>query len=433
MADGDIVIRRYNKEFVFPPGTSQDAIESYLSRNKPAAVPVSPPPRIPAQGTTGDFARAVGRGASFNFLDELSSAGKASIPGENDWSSRYTANLGEQRARDRQYDADNPVASTTGQVLGGLGTAAALYAATRGRRGSPVGTMASTGRQALGRSMAPAVAPAAAPGMLRRGAGLAGAGMGYGAASGALSGFGAGEDDLENRLGSALEGAGYGAATGAVIPPAVAMISSAARKAGRALIVPVAQRTAERAGRDIGTAAIEDKVTPGMAAVNVGPNAKKTFNPAEPTPRLADVSPELGGLMENATWALGRPSGPGNNERLARAVVGFAFNPDLYNVARMGTATPMWRSLWGRVSGMDPAKARKLVGDLATEDPAMARKLVEDAFQIMQGDAARRATTDAVGGILTVPMAERGTPEESRADGGYVDEIGSLARSLARR
>lgn len=138
----------------------------------------------------------------------------------------YDEALVQERALNKQFQAENPVTSVAAQVAGAVPTAAI-----------PLGPLTNIARGAgLGTRM------------------LAGAGQG--AVLGGATGFGQGEGGPEARAVNSLEGAGLGAALGGAIPAAVAgtrAVVSGAMTPFRAAVAPervAGEKLAEALARD---------------------------------------------------------------------------------------------------------------------------------------------------------------------------------------
>lgn len=133
--------------------------------------------------------RAIARGTPIgSWLDEATALG-ASATGGN-----YDETLAYQRAKDRAYDAANPVASTALQIGGGI--ASAVGGAGLVANGAKAG--------------ATQVAPSLGGKIVR--------GLGAGAAAGGVYGAGLGEGSLANRAYEGAKGAALGGVVGAAAP-----------------------------------------------------------------------------------------------------------------------------------------------------------------------------------------------------------------------
>ncbi len=248
----------------------------------------------PVMTGIGDRVRSVARGAPFigEYLDEAN----ARVAAPFDAKRREMA-LDYERARDRTFDAQNPVQSMAGKVTGGIaGTIAALPVA------------AATGTSAL--------LGAGAKGVM----GAVGRGALAGVAQGAASGYGR-ADETQNTKEMAMRDAAIGGAFGAAVPAAL---------------------SAGKAGFD----AIASRVAPSDALSNVPSAARKFFmeqagDPASlakmqgelkaigPQALLADVSPEMQMIARGAASRPGSRApivdaltarDQGKNQRLAAAL-----------------------------------------------------------------------------------------------------------------
>jgi hypothetical protein len=166
-------------------------------------------------GYLDSIGRALASGATLNFADELAAGGDAllgHLAGRGsqapDIGTRYSENLAAERARDKDFSTNNPVASGAANVVGGVAATIAAAPVARALAGSrAVAPIISTGNRLL------------AP-LPEWGADIARYATG-GAILGGGGGFGEGEGGVSNRLTSAGTGAATGAVVGAVLPPAV--------------------------------------------------------------------------------------------------------------------------------------------------------------------------------------------------------------------
>lgn len=216
----------------FPAGTADDvvdrAVQDHLARSTPRAVP-DLPRLIPGQG----LQRSIMNGLTFGFRDELAAGINSMLPG----SGTYSEELSRARGEDAAYARDNPVASTAGNVVGGvIGPGVALRGAQAG-----AGLLTRLLRSAPSRG---AVA---------------------GATGGAATGFGEGEG-LAGRLEGAAAGGGVGAAAGGVLG---AGLNIGARIGGRALDVAGLRNSEVAADRQILRALSRDGVDPAALASRV--------------------------------------------------------------------------------------------------------------------------------------------------------------------
>ena len=176
-------------------------------------------------GYVDNIMRQVGQGASFGLGDEIAAAGDATFGPPVDWAlgklgwgktntstadtwgDRYNQNLTTEQSQNRAFHDTNPVASTTANVVGGIGGAVAtLPRAIMGPAATTTGNLFKSG--------------------------AVGAGMG------GVTGFNEGEGGIDERLNSAIKGAAIGAPLGVAAVPVGAALGAGARafaesKAGR--------------------------------------------------------------------------------------------------------------------------------------------------------------------------------------------------------
>lgn len=247
--------------------------------------PQPPEPADPRGAMSVDNAvRSVARGSPVgSFLDELNAATNATLApavewalprSESDiaqngetWSERYAKSLEMQRAKDRAFDEQHPVASTALQVGGGIASVGGLA-----RQGATLaGNMAGRGLLAQ-----------------------MGAGAAEGAGYGGLYGFGQGEGGLGNRVASAAGGAVAGGAIGGVLP--------AATKAVQVVGSPIASAIGARmnpagyAAKKVASRLEADGKTPQQVASKIARAAANGDNVS-----LADVGGEnIKGLARSA-------------------------------------------------------------------------------------------------------------------------------------
>jgi hypothetical protein len=115
--------------------------------------------RLAGPDTLDAFGSGLRRGASFGFGDEL----EAGVRRAGDWLASkdgpsYAQYRDAIRARDTSYDAASPVASTVGDVAGGLVSGAMVPGMGAAAELSP-GLRGLVQGASLGRSRAPAIAP----------------------------------------------------------------------------------------------------------------------------------------------------------------------------------------------------------------------------------------------------------------------------------
>lgn len=181
------------KRVKFPDGMSEDAI------NQALAGMVQSPPDAPSSDAPAEQSYAAGlldqftQGALAEFGDEATALEAALLgrtPGgdwfdySQPWSERYNTALEAEREQQKQFEAENPVASTLANVGGAVATAMTPVGAVGQAVGAPL-TAANLGRAAL-------------------------AGAGYGS----LYGYGEGEGGAMNRLENVPLNAAIGAGGG---------------------------------------------------------------------------------------------------------------------------------------------------------------------------------------------------------------------------
>lgn len=165
-----------------------------------------------------NLVRQTARGITFGFADEIAAGLNT---GGGLWGD-YQAALAAERARDREFEAEHPIAATGANIVGGIMVPAG--AAVRG---------------------------ATLPGAMVRG-GVTGA------TQGAVAGFGEGEGGLEPRLESAQRGALIGGGVGAAAPAVIAGVTGATRAIGRATGLAADSNAERMILRDLA----RDSVTP---------------------------------------------------------------------------------------------------------------------------------------------------------------------------
>lgn len=191
MADPVRAILPDGRVLEFPAGTDgatiQKTVRAQLGVDKPAD----------SGSFLDNIGRAVARGATLGFADEIAAGGDALLghlagrgSQADSFDKRYEENLATERARDRAFDKANPIASNVAQIGGGVaGTAAALPASVL-------------------------KLPATYLGAVKQGAKVGGA-------AGAIGGFGEGEQGLGNRAANAAVAGTFGAGLGAALPAAL--------------------------------------------------------------------------------------------------------------------------------------------------------------------------------------------------------------------
>ncbi|HBT70048.1 MAG TPA: hypothetical protein DEB63_19660 [Agrobacterium sp.] len=231
--------------------------------------------------------RAAGRGVLGvgSYLDELNAATNATLapvidpllpdqgyeklPGKT-WGERYDQALDIQRRKDAEYDKDSPVLSTGLKIAGGVGSGLGLLKAAP-----------TVGSYVMGNTGAT---------LPTRVAATVGSGMG----TGAVQGFGAGEDGIAERGKQALIEAGTGGLTAGIMMPVAAGISAGAKKVGGLLLGERddALSTMSREARQYVNRELAD---PNKVAVY-----RQSLDDLGPEAMLADVSPDWLGVARGA-------------------------------------------------------------------------------------------------------------------------------------
>jgi hypothetical protein len=201
----------------------------------------------------GGVADAITQGATFGFSDEIGAGGRALARGatnliqgkDADLGGNYDRALEDIRSRDKQFAEEHPVASTVGNVAGGL----------LGARPQIIGPGAV--------SVAPVTGAAASNSIPR----AVGASAAMGAGYGALGGFGAGEGGFENRMASAGGGAMLGGLLGGALP---VVGSGVNQTAGFLKNVTGMNNPRNTALDHLGRALRRDNVTPGQVEADLG-------------------------------------------------------------------------------------------------------------------------------------------------------------------
>ncbi len=301
-------------------------------------------------GAIDNIARTLARGATLGYMDELAAAGNATFGlgaggGEGSWSDRYDRALAAERGRDDAYDRDHPVLSTAGQIVGGVGSAAALPLA------APFGRSA-TGVRALGNT-------AANSGIY-----------------GSVAGFGEGRGGLANRIESGALGGAVGAGVGTAAHLLLGAASSVGGKIANLLGVRDPERSAER---QMVRALMRDDITPEELARRAATATPETIIPdiaGRSTTNLTAVAANTPGRAMEAIDNLTMTRRLGAPDRIAAAV----------------------DETLGGGAGTDVAEA---MARLQTERAARAAPLYERAFahpvDIKQAKQVNRFVTDPIG------------------------------------
>lgn len=231
--------------------------------------------------------RAAGRGVLGvgSYLDELNAATNATLapvidpllpdqgyeklPGKT-WGERYDQALDIQRRKDAEYDKDSPVLSTGLKIAGGVGSGLGLLKAAPTVGGYVMGNTGAT--------------------LPTRVAATVGSAIG----TGAVQGFGAGEDGVAQRGEQALIEAGTGGLTAGIMMPVAAGISAGAKKVGGLLLGESddALSTMSREARQYVNRELAD---PNKVAVY-----RQSLDDLGPEAMLADVSPDWLGVARGA-------------------------------------------------------------------------------------------------------------------------------------
>ena len=290
------------------------------------------PPTVMAP-IAGAFERGAVRGATYGFNDELEAAVRAAA-GEN-----YDQALADVRARNAADMREHPIASATGMVAGGIGSALATRGVATRLAGPRLAAMAPSNayvRLALGGAGAGGLAGfgESENGFLDR-LGGAGTGAALGAAVGPIAGFGLG---LINRLGGRLWSAFGGGDAGATADRLI--IRSLDRDK-----VPL-----EEAGKRL-TAAGDQPVAVvdvgGRNTVNLGATAANTPSEAMEAADKFVESRRLG-RPDRLTAASDAAFGGGSGADVAEATAA-------RQAQRQSEATPLYHEAFGKPAGMTDA------------------------------------------------------------------------------
>lgn len=241
-------------------------------------------------GYVRGLARQAVQGATFGLADEGKAMLQATLGqgGDGSWSERRDRVLSEDRARNRTFAEDNPLASAGANLAGGV------------------------------------LVPGGMGAGFIKGAGLmAGAGRGLvaGGAGGAASGFGDAEGGFGNRVSGALEGGALGAAGGAALG---AGVNAASRIGGRVLDVAGMRnenvaadrqilRALERDNRTLADVAAEAAAPPGGAPLALADMGGRN------TTNLAAVAANVPGRSMEAADALVQSRRAAGPDRMAAA------------------------------------------------------------------------------------------------------------------
>jgi len=231
--------------------------------------------------------RAMGRGVLGigSYLDEINAGFNASLapvidpllpdqgyeklPGKT-WGERYDQALDIQRRKDAEYDKDSPVLSTGLKIAGGVGSGLGLLKAAP-----------TVGSYVMGNTGASLPARVAAT-------------IGSGVGTGAVQGFGAGEDGISERGKQALIEAGTGGLTAGIMMPVAAGISAGAKKVG-GLLLGESDDALSTMSREARKYVNQELVDPNKVALY-----RQSLDDLGPEAMLADVSPDWLGVARGA-------------------------------------------------------------------------------------------------------------------------------------
>lgn len=197
-----------------PDDATQDQImqvfHSHIGQNEPPKQPEKP--HLDQSYLAGLARTALGQGTAFGLGDEIAAGARSLIGGEN-----YDEALNDERAKVKQFEEENPIASTVGELGGSLVT------------------------PGLGLALGSIKPAANIAGKIAQGAKIGGV---LGGAYGAASSEG-GDGDIISQIGHRLEGAKEGAISGAVLGgavPAAGSIAGGLINKAKDAVAPVASR-----------------------------------------------------------------------------------------------------------------------------------------------------------------------------------------------
>ncbi len=312
----------------FPAGTADDVVDRAVQQHVTTAGR-NAQARQDNSGIGGyidSLGRQAAQGATFGTMDEISAGLRT---GAGLWGN-YGETLEQERARDRTFQQDNPIAAGVSNFAGSVAVP----------------------------FVGPVRAAARLPGMLGRMFGTAaGRGAVAGATGGAITGFGEGEGGLAQRAEGAATGGAVGAGAGAALG---AGINLAGRVGGRVLDVAGLRNPEVAADRQVLRALERDSVTPDMLAGRVqGGGAPET---------IAD----LGGRNVTNLAAVAANT-PGRAMETADAMI------EARRAGRPERMTAASDRAFGGGSGTDLPEARAALGAQRAEAAA---PLYERAFRI---------------------------------------------------
>lgn len=401
----DTTVTRYGRDFIFDEGTPEDVqnkrIDSWMRQNAPSELqaPQATTP-VPARTSTADpasrlaevartlnnpllsmFASAVSPSGQARlgdpnfyrtlaqgtvpFADEATAGVRSMIPGQPD----YTTALGQERQGLKDYEKRYGVGDRIATELGGAGLgvaatmgAGALLQGSRLAQALPWLTRAGEWIAANPRKSAPVI----------------------GAGTGAVTGFGAGEGGLENRLKSAAENAETGAVLG---PLGYASVRAAEKGLGslnannRVADFLRRRLLSEREGLATSPTLPRNKagdIDPNNPAFTDAATRDLRTNLNDQRTRLY-TNPVLADLLPDTAEEVLQKRGP-QTEQLARTLMARQYDKN----APLATANAMGQR--GRVeSAFDLAfghdNFRKTDTDLVNQMKANAKQLFEPAYQ----------------------------------------------------
>lgn len=330
----------------FPAGTPDDAVDAAVARHLSGRAADAEGRRQNSGplGYVDSVVRQVAQGATFGGMDEASAALRT---GAGLWGD-YGQTLEAERARDRTFAQDNPIASTVANIGGGfLGPGLAIRGAQAG-----AGIMSRLLRSAPVRG---AVA---------------------GAVGGGATGFGDGEGDLASRAQGALEGGAVGAGAGAALGTG---LNIAGRIGGRVLDVAGLRNPDTASARQVLRAFERDGVDPATVA--------QRLQTAPPHTILPDVAGR-----NTVNLAAVAANTPGRAQEVADTVT---------QVRRAGAPDRIAEAVDANLGGGGGTRVADEVDALRTQRTAQARPLYDQAFQAQAPD------TPALREILDLPVVQR--------------------------
>jgi hypothetical protein len=311
---------------------SQAKPQPAQAKPQPAATPSRPPSF--GESARG-YTRAAAQGLTFGFGDEAEALARSLVGPES-----YGQEVGKIRGQMREFREARPASALTAEIAGGAVTG--------------VGGLARAGTRLAGRAMVPQIA---------RGA----------AGQGALSGAGAAEGDIGNRLAGAATGAAVGGTVGSAI-------GKAAGAAGR-IASRVSQGGKAFPGASVGAMArlAEQADIPDVAGA-----VRQAATQASPETRVMDVLGRPGARTATALrLAGGRPSETisttleqrvaSRPDRLSRGLYGPRTAENVVETVddliaqRRATATPLYDAALGARTAAGTRNAPEIVDDVVEE------------------------------------------------------------------